>query len=72
MAYSFILSTYGLILLAYFVHENRSKVQWLVALGLAGFFVSQGLIPYRTQVWVGACPPNLSELHTECATSNTY
>lgn len=40
LAYSWLLSTYGMILLAYFVHEDHSKVQWLVALGLAGFFVS--------------------------------
>ncbi|KAK5113027.1 hypothetical protein LTR85_011049 [Meristemomyces frigidus] len=39
LVYSLLLSTYGMILLAYFVHENHSKVQWLIALGLAGFFV---------------------------------
>lgn len=38
MTYSLVLSTYGMILLAYFVHKDRSNVQWDVALGLAGFF----------------------------------
>ncbi|KAF2768303.1 hypothetical protein EJ03DRAFT_248482, partial [Teratosphaeria nubilosa] len=37
--YTVILTTYGTILFAFFVHENRSHVQWIVALGLAGFFL---------------------------------
>nr|POF06869.1 palmitoyltransferase pfa5 [Quercus suber] len=46
LTYSLILSTYGMILLAYFVHESQSrqvqdtnKIQMIVGLGLAGFFV---------------------------------
>lgn len=39
LAYSFILSTYAMVLLAYFVKEDRHHAQWIVALGLAGFFV---------------------------------
>nr|POF18030.1 palmitoyltransferase pfa5 [Quercus suber] len=46
LTYGLVLSTYGMILLAYFVHEARSrqiqdtnKVQMIVGLGLAGFFV---------------------------------
>ncbi|KAH9826557.1 palmitoyltransferase pfa5-like [Teratosphaeria destructans] len=37
--YTVILTTYGTILFAFFVHENRSHVQWIVALALAGFFL---------------------------------
>ncbi|KAK6392327.1 hypothetical protein LTR65_003783 [Meristemomyces frigidus] len=39
LTYSWLLSTYAMIVLAYFVHEDHSNVQWLIALGLAGFFV---------------------------------
>lgn len=45
LTYSFFLATYGMIVLAYFVHEGRSKVQniikvqWIIALGLTSFFV---------------------------------
>lgn len=38
LIYASLLSTYLLTVMAYFVHEDRSHVQWLVSLGLAGFF----------------------------------
>ena len=37
--YSFVLSTYVMSCLAYFMHETRSEVQWLVVLGISAFFV---------------------------------
>ncbi|GAB1729012.1 hypothetical protein NU195Hw_g3322t1 [Hortaea werneckii] len=39
LCYSLTLSTYLMILMAYYVHKDRSHVQWIVALGLGGFFV---------------------------------
>ncbi|WPH05087.1 palmitoyltransferase pfa5-like protein [Acrodontium crateriforme] len=39
LVYSLILSSYGLVVLAYFLSETRYDVQWIVALSLAGFFV---------------------------------
>lgn len=39
LCYSLVLSSYLLILLAFFVHRHTDRVQWLVALALAGFFV---------------------------------
>lgn len=37
--YSMILAIYLTTLMAYFVHEDHSRVQWIVVLGLAGFFL---------------------------------
>ena len=39
LTYSCVLSTYGMILFAYYVHKRRDQVHWIVALGLTGFFV---------------------------------
>ena len=39
LTYSCVLSTYGMILFAYYVHKQRGRVYWIVALGLTGFFV---------------------------------
>merc|ERR1711977_806302 len=39
LCYSFTLSTYLMILMAYYVHKDKSHVQWIVALSLGGFFV---------------------------------
>jgi palmitoyltransferase len=50
--YSLLLSTYLTVLMAYFVHEDRLNVQWIVALALGGFFVLFTLGMVVNSLWM--------------------
>jgi len=52
LGWSLLLSSYALILMAYFVHETRSNTQWIVTLAFAGFFTLFTLGMVLNTVWM--------------------
>lgn len=52
LVYAFFQSTYATIVLAYYVGRDRGKVQWIVALALAGFFVFFTLGMVVNSLWM--------------------